>query len=550
MRNGRTRCPGPSCPISCIKLGVALRDQFRYDEAASYFRRALALKPGFAEAEMELGYTLFAQGDLDLAVRSLRRAIQLDPANATAHYRLGVALCEQGKVADCIECYRRAIVLKPNSESALMNRAFSMNYDAGSKPAEIFEAHRAWGALHPPRESIGRTYGNDRDPKRRLRIGYVSGDFCDHAANYYFEPLIARHNHREFEVFCYSSLAESAEDEITARTKAHADRWISICHLDDQAAADRIHNDRIDVLIDLGGYTTRSRLAVFAWRPAPVQATWLGYANTSGLTAMDYRITDEIVDPDGTDCYNSEALFRVRAPYLCYRPFPNAPSVCAPPVLKAGHVTFGSFNNLPKLTPEVIGLWARLLRLIPDSRLVIKTVQMRDGPTADGVRAQFASHGIQANRIDLLPWRVWTVHHLARYGLIDIALDPFPYTGVTTTCEALWMGVPVVSLLGDRPTSRVGASLLSAVGLPDLVAEDHESYLRAATRLAHDLTRLKELRSGLRERMQASPLCDEAGFARVMERAYRRMWQVWCNVKTDQTVVIPSRALPAAAGRG
>ncbi len=503
---------------------------------------------------MELGYTLFARGDLDLAIRSLRRAIELNSANATAQYRLGVALCEQGHVTECLDCYRRAIALKPDFENALMNRAFAMSYDPGSKPAEIFEAHRAWAALYSPRESVRRRYANRRDPGKRLRIGYVSGDFCDHAVNYYFEPLIARHNRREFEVFCYSSLTKSAEDKTTARTKSYADRWISICRLDDKTAAARIHADRIDILVDLGGYTSRSRLALFAWKPAPVQATWLGYISTSGLNAMDYRITDPIVDPEGTDHYNSEALFRVRAPHFCYRPFPDAPPVSAPPAVAAGHVTFGSFNNLPKLTPEVIGLWAQLLRSVPGSRLVIKTVQMRDAPTAAALRSQFESHGIEPGRIDLLAWRVWTVYHLARYGLIDIALDPFPYNGVTTTCEALWMGVPVVTLRGDRPIARVGASFLTAVGLEDLAADDPESYLRKASALARDLPRLAELRFTLRERMRASPLCDEAGFARAMEQAYRHMWRVWCaqagrerNRRSKKTDDLP---IPFPAPRG
>jgi len=507
----------------------------------------VAIDPYSAEARMELGRTLCIQGSLAQSVRHLRRAISGQPGVAAAHYYLGNALCEQGHVAESIECFRRAAALKPGYSNALMNRAFAMNYDPNYGPADLYQAHCNWGAIFPPFDELRRARASNL--KKRLRIGYVSGDFCDHAANYYFEPLLAGHNDNEFEIFCYSSLPKSAEDQITARLKRYPVRWTSICRLSDQAAAARIAADRIDILVDLGGYTARSRLALFARKPAPVQVTWLGYCNTSGLAAMDYRITDEIVDPTGTEHYNTETLFRVRSPYLCYRPFPDAPPVSAPPVLASGHVTFGSFNNLPKLTPGVIEVWAKLLHTVAGSRLVIKTVQMRDAPTAQQLRAQFARHGIPADRIDLLAWRVWTVHHLARYRLIDIALDPFPYTGVTTTCEAMWMGVPVVTLRGDRPTARVGASFLHAVGLDDLVADDAESYLRTAAGLAQNRDRLTELRFQLRERMRASPLCDEAGFARAMEQAYRQMWHAWCSSHRDRNGLTPRPALPADGGR-
>ena len=499
---------------------------------------------------MELGRTLCIQGSLAQSVQHLRRAISGQPGVAAAHYHLGYALCEQGHVAESIECFRRAAALKPGYSDALMNRAFAMNYDPDSGPGDLYQAHRNWGALFPPVETLQKAHTKNRNPKKRLRVGYVSGDFCDHAVNYYFEPLLAGHNYDDFEIFCYSSLPKAAEDEITARLRGYPVRWTSICRASDQAAAARISADRIDILIDLGGYTARSRLTVFAHKPAPVQITWLGYCNTSGLAAMDYRITDAIVDPEGTEVYNREALFRVRPPYLCYRPFPDAPPVSAPPALASGHITFGSFNNLPKLTPAVIQLWAALLHAVPGSRLVIKAVQMRDVPTAKALRDQFARHGIAADRIDLLAWRVWTVHHLARYGLIDIALDPFPYTGVTTSCEAMWMGVPVVTLRGDRPAARVGASFLHAVGLDDLVTDDAESYLRTAASLAQNPNRLTELRFQLRERMRTSALCDEAGFARAMEQAYRQMWRAWCSSNTGRSSPIPSPALREGGGRG
>jgi protein O-GlcNAc transferase len=519
----------PSSLVAHQCLGAALKVQGRYEDAARCFRRALTLDPGFAEAALALGNTLCAQGDLDQAVKSYDRALTIEPGLAEGHYRLGNALWNKGRIAAAIECYRRAIASKPDYAAARSNLAFTMNYDAESRPQEIYEAHRARAALYPSLETLDSTHPNRRELKRRLRVGYVSGDFRQHAVSYFFEPFLASHNHSEFEVFCYSSLPKADEDEITTRLKSHADHWISIVRRDDEDAAARIRADRIDILVDLGGYTTRSRLGVFALKPAPVQATWLGYLNTTGLAAIDYRVTDAIEDPEEeADRFNSERLVRLRPPFLCYRPVENAPPVSAPPGYQAGHLTFGSFNDLPKLTPGVIRLWARLLHAVPGARLVIKTEQMRDAPTADELRSRFAAEGIGRERIDLLTWRAWTVHHLARYALIDVALDPFPFNGVTTTCEALWMGVPVVTMRGDRPYGRVGESLLTSVGLRELVADDPESYLTKALRLASDLPRLRELRLGLRDRMRTSKVCDARGFARAMERAYRRMWRNWC----------------------
>ncbi len=519
----------PGSSLAQHRLGVAFRKQQCYEKAVRCFRRALALEPCFAEAHLDLGQALHQQGSLGQAVKSFYRALAINPVMARGHYRLGNSLWNQGQIAPAIECYRRAIALKPNYGAALSNLAFTMNYDAEASRSEIYAAHRARAAMLPALQLFDRSYSNDRRPERRLRIGYVSGDFCEHSVSYFFEPLLASHNHSEVEVFAYSSLDSAEEDETTGRLRSLADHWISICHWDDKHAAEQIREDRIDILIDLGGYTTRGRLALFALKPAPVQVNWMGYLNTTGLAVMDYRITDEIADPAGeTDRFNSETLVRLRPPFLCYRPFDHAPPVSALPAYEAGHLTFGSFNDLPKLTPGVIKLWAKLLHTVRGSRLIIKTEQMRDAPTASLLRSRFADEGIAPERIDLLAWRVRTVHHLARYGLVDVALDPFPFNGVTTTCEALWMGVPVVTLRGDRPYARVGASLLASVGLQEFVTEDPESYVEMAASLGKDLFRLRELRLGLRDRMRASPLCDGAGFARSTERAYRRMWQNWC----------------------
>jgi protein O-GlcNAc transferase len=518
-----------SSPSALLRRGINLKEQRCYEEAKRCLRRALALHRGFAEAEVALGHTLFLQGRYRQAVNRFHRAIGIKPGLAEGHYRLGNALVQLGQIKEAQESYRRAIALKPDNSVAYGNLAFTMNYDGEAGPAELYAAHRAWAALFPPPHTLDRSYGNDCRPERRLRIGYVSGDFWEHAVAYFFEPLLAAHNRSEFEVFCYSSLDEADEDATTARLRLLADHWIRIFRQDDKSVAKRIRADRIDVLVDLGGYTRASRVAVFAIKPAPVQATWLGYLNTTGLAAIDYRISDAIADPEGeADQFNSETLVRLRPPFLCYRPFDKAPSVSALPARTSRHITFGSFNNLPKLTPGVISLWAILLHAVPDSRLVIKTEQMNDATTARKLRSRFADEGIAPNRIDFLGTQVSTADHLSRYGLIDIALDTFPFNGVTTTCEALWMGVPVVTLRGDRPYGRVGASLLTSIGLQECVAETAEAYVRKAANLGADLFRLEEFRSSLRDRMRRSPLCDGTGFARAMEQAYRRMWERRC----------------------
>ena len=485
---------------------------------------------GSVEGELNLGRAFLAEGRLGEAVQAYRRALAVKPELADAHYCLANALWNQGDITGALASYRNAIELAPSHAAARSNLAFTLNYDAGASPSEILSAHRAWAGLFHRSEALQQSYANSRKPTRRLKIGYVSGDLREHAVSSFFEPLLTSHDRRAFEIFCYSSLEAADEDKISARLRSHSDHWIRIFRRTDESAAARIRRDRIDILVDLGGYTTRSRIKIFALKPAPIQVTWLGYLNTTGLPAMDYRVTDATIDPVGeADRFNSERLVRLETGSFCYRPYDRAPPVAAPPALEAGHVTFGSFNDLPKLTFDVVRMWAKVLHAVPRSRLVIKTEQMRDAPTADMLRLRFASEGIAAERVDLLPWRVRTEHHLARYALVDIALDPFPFNGVTTTCEALWMGVPVVTLRGDRAYGRVGASLLGAVGLTRFIAEEPDDYVKKSIELSRSLDRLKILRSTLRDLMRGSPLCDGSKFACAMEHAYHRMWRSWCE---------------------
>ena len=371
-----------------------------------------------------------------------------------------------------------------------------------------------------------RAYENTRDSERRLRVGYVSADFFTHPAAYFFEPLLAAHDRTNLEIFCYSAGARS--DETTNRLREIAGAWRSIVGMNDETVARIIEADAIDILVDLSGHTAGNRLLVFARKPAPVQATYLGSLTTTGLTAIDYKLTDRFLTPDGTAERFSEELVRLPHCFVCYQPPHGAPPVAALPSSKGGRVTFGSFNNLTKVMPEVVALWSRILRALPETKIILKDRTLADPAQCARYLGLFAENGVEAGRVELLP-RTTMADYLAVYDRVDIAFDPFPYNGCTTTCDALWMGVPVITLAGAMSYSRFGVSLLSNLGLDELIAATPDKYVEKAVALANDRKRLMVLRSELRSRMAASPLCDAKAFAKGIEEAYRRMWRRWCK---------------------
>jgi predicted O-linked N-acetylglucosamine transferase (SPINDLY family) len=367
-------------------------------------------------------------------------------------------------------------------------------------------------------------HANRPDPERRLRVGYVSGDFVEHAMSYSVEPLLAHHDRSQVEVVCYANNAH--QDQVTDRLRQHADAWHRVAGLPDDATAALVREHGIDVLVDLAGHTALNRLMVFARKPAPVQVAWLGYVTTTGLSAMDYRLTDAVVDPPGmTERHYTETLVRLPCVSV-FRPAPESPPVNPLPALAGGRLRFASLNHLAKVTPEVIGVWARVLAAAPESVLII--VNAGDPLVRERLARAFAQHGVPAERLDFRA-RLSLGGFLALHHEVDLALDPFPYNGGATSCHSLWMGVPFVTLAGDRYMARMGASLLDAAGLPELVARTPDEYVALATRLADDRSRLAALRGSLRERLAASPLMNAPEFARSVERAYRRMWQAWCE---------------------
>ncbi len=484
----RTACAlGPRSPKAAFNLGSALMDKGLDEEAALAFTRAAALDPGFAEARACLGNVRLAQGDL------------------------------QGFNAGWAEA-RRIGLGTDGLESGWL---FGLHADPAQDPLALCDAHRAWGRSLESRIQVA----SEPCPPdgRPLRVGYLSPDFRQHACAHFLEPLLRAHDRSAVRLYAYALVPRP--DGVTARFRGLADAWCDAAGMDAATLAARVREDGIQVLVDLAGHTGGNRLETFAHRAAPVQLTWLGYPGTTGLTRIDGRIVDGWTDPPGTETHCTEHLCRLPGPFLCYGAPDGAPEPAPPPSLASGAVTFGSFNALSKLNDRVLALWSRILRELPGSRLLLKSAALTGAGTRARTLQRFIQEGVAPHRIELLGWEPGTGSHLARYGALDIALDPFPYNGTTTTCEALWMGVPVICLDGDRHAGRVGTSLLSAVGLPELRCPDAEAYVRAAVDLAGDASRLAAYRSTLRGRVAGSPLCDAPRFARTLEALYLNLWE-------------------------
>ncbi len=522
----------PDYAEALTNLGIALKRQGRLEDALQACERAVALKPGDATALVNLGAVLQAQGRLDEAEASYARALALDGGSRTARENLSNAIACQGRMAEAEQLQHAVVAASPDAVLAHSNLLFCLNYRADVSADYVFERHREWGLRHADGLARG-DHANARDPHRRLRVGYVSPDFRNHSVARFFEPLLTHHDRSAFEITGYAELKQG--DAVTERIQAGMDHWCPTLGLGDDELAARIRADAIDILVDLAGHTSGNRLLTFARKPAPVQVSWLGYANTTGVAAIDYRFSDAECEPPGdSDRRSSERVWRLPHGFHCFGFPADAPDVVPPPALASTSVTFGSFNNFLKLAPETIQLWARLLAAVPGARLLLKSNFVFDAGAHRRHLERIAAAGIDPARVTMLPYIADERAHLAAYGQVDVALDPFPYNGTTTTCEALWMGVPVVTLRGDRHAARVGTSLLTRAGLTELIADDPEGFVRIAADLAASPARLAVLRADLRARVAASALCDAAGFARDVEEAYRAMWQAWCVAGTAQ----------------
>lgn len=515
----------PGCPSLYSNLGNALRDLGRLEEAVGVYRTALELEPENAEALVNLGNAFKEMGQLADAEDSYRRALLFQPDMAQTHFNLGTVYQDQCRIPEAIASYRQALALRPDHVIAHSNLLMNIQYDPESTPQTLLEESLDWERKHLAGIRAANDHGNDPDPERRIRIGYVSGDFRRHPVGYFLDGVLACHDPERVEVFCYAN--QSFGDDLTHRLRKNAHHWRDIHGNPDDRVETLIREDGVDILVDLSGHTARNLLTVFGRKPAPVQATWAGYVGTTGLSAMDYLISDCRETPHGTDGWYRETVVRLPDCYVCYTPPHYAPPVTPLPARTNGFVTFGCFNNLAKVNPRVVELWVKLLREIPGSRLLLVTKALGDAPTRERFREAFVRSGLE-DRV-ILHGMVPHPELLARYGDVDIALDPFPYSGGLTTLESLWMGVPVITLGGDRFAARHSLSHLTAAGLPELIAADADSYREIAASLAGNLPRLESLRLGLRERMASSPLCDCRRFTRNLEEAFRAMWRRWCG---------------------
>jgi protein O-GlcNAc transferase len=516
----------PTLVAAHNNLGMALKAQGDLDGAASCYRQALTLAPQLAELHNNLGNLLDRQGHLGEAIACFERALALRPDTASTHLNLANSLLRQGRVTDSIAAFRAALRLDPALAAAGTNLLMALQYDAGTDAAELAREARDWAARNEP-AAAPPDFAISAASDRQLRVGFVCGDFREHPTAYFFASLLEALKPTGILAFCYAN--HTTDDAMSARLAAQAAGWRRIAGMDSARAAGLIRRDHIDMLVDLSGHTKDSRLDLFALGAAPLQMAWYAYPGTTGLARMHHIIADDRVLPPGDERFFTETPLRLPDCYVCFTPPAENLTPGPLPMLAAGHVTFGSFNNPAKLSEPTIALWARLLRAVPQSRLALRFRWLADPATAARLTSAFAAHGVAAKRLDLAhaPSRAAA---LAAYRRIDLALDPFPYNGTTTSCEALWMGVPFVTLKGARFAARVGHSLLATLGLEALVAEDEAGYVEIAAALARDPPRLATLRGELRPRLLASPLCDAPRFARNLAAALRQAWQTrWAS---------------------
>jgi protein O-GlcNAc transferase len=550
----------PEYAEACNNLGATMNDAGRYDEAIDYLIQALKIRPDYAEAFYNLGNTYKERDEIDKAIdnynqaiknnypdayinlgvilmeignevdaiKYFKEAIKLKPDSTVAYNNLGSAFTSQGNLKEAVLCYKKCLEINPKLHKTHSNLLLALHYTNDISAEDLFLEHKKWAADHALPIKITHHYMNERNPDKKIRIGYISPDFRSHPVAHFIESVLTRHDRNSFDLYCYSDTADP--DHITDRLKMLTVTWRDICRMNDKEVSDLILSDRIDILIDLAGHTANNRLLVFARKPAPVQATYLGYPDTTGLDSMDYRITDSLTDSPGrTDRLHTEELVRMPHGFLCYRPPEHIPGPGPLPVLKSGRITFGCFNKRAKITEEVIETWSAILSSIPDSRLFLKFKNFLSDHEKSNISALFNKNSISSDRIHVLKPIQSLAEHISMYSNIDIALDTFPYNGTTTTCEALWMGVPVITLKGSMHASRVGTSILMNSGLEDLIAESTMDYINKAVQLADNIERLGSLHIRLRDMIRCSHLTNEKEFTTALENKFRMMWQRWCD---------------------
>ncbi len=512
----------PSHADAHNNMGNVYRELGELTRAAQAFDTAIRLRPAFVAAHNNAATLMRTLGRLDEAEAHLRNVLAIDPHHSATHNNLGTVLKDKGRIDDGIDCYRQALACDPCNVVAHSNLAYALTFQSEDHQPLLDECrrwsemHEAACATHPPHE-------NDATPTRRLRIGYVSPDFRNHCQTLFTVPLLSNHDREHFEIFCYSSVERP--DDLTRRIARHADVWRDVRSLDDEELAQRIRDDRIDILLDLTMHMADGRPLLFARKPAPVQVAWLAYPGTTGIAAIDYRLTDAWLDPPESDAHYSEQSIRLADSFWCYDPLTNTPSVNPLPALSNGYVTFGCLNNPCKLTDRTLRLWSGVMREVDDARLLLMAPE---GDARVRLMQRLEQHGIDGERVRFVPFRP-RADYLLNYHQIDIGLDTLPYNGHTTSLDSCWMGVPVVTRVGHTVVGRAGLSQAMNLGLSELAAHSDAQFVETAVRLARDLPRLAALRDSLRERLAASPLMNGERFAAQVEAVYRMVWRQWCD---------------------
>jgi protein O-GlcNAc transferase len=504
-------------------LGLALLPNGGYSaRVESLFLEAVRLRDAFPQAWVALGLAMEGRGHLTGAVASYRKAVQVEPSFVGAYSNLGSALQEMGEHDAAIAALRQALDLDPAFIDAHTNLLFTLNYHPEMSAQDVYLAYCDFDErLGRPERTCWRKHSNSVDADRRLKVGYVSPDFRQHSVRHFLEPLLAHHDKRLVEVFAYAEV--SLEDATTARYRKFVDHWVPTVGLSDEALAERIRADGIDILVDLAGHTTNNRLLAFARKPAPVSMSWLGFGYTTGLSAIDYFLTDGVNAPEGSEDLFAEQPWRLATPGYVYRPAEGMGHVSALPAHDRGHVTFGTLTRSVRINHRSVRVWSQILHRVPGARLVVDSMNYRDARMCATLLDKFSAHGIGPERLEIgfhsPPWDVLR-------GM-DIGLDCFPHNSGTTLFESLFMGVPFITLAGRPSVGRLGSSILQGVGHPEWIARSEDEYVALAVALASDLSALAALRAGLRAKMQASALMDEPGFARRVEVAYRQMFSRW-----------------------
>jgi len=510
---------GPDTPVVMYNAASVFFRYGQYDRARRLWERLAEVLPHSAEVLMNLSTYYLTRDEPETAEKYLRKVMKLAPGLPGIHLNLGNMFKNSGRIEEAVAAYREGMRLFPQEISQSSNYLLALHYDPACTPEQIHAEHAAWGRALEAAVPAPNGYENDRSPGRQLRIGYVSPHFRSHVVGLNLLPLFRQHDHAEFEIYCYSDTQNL--DEVTAALHQRANVWRDTAGLPDAELAAQVSRDRIDVLVDLVMHTEAGRLGAFARKPAPIQVAWMAYPGSTGLTRMDYRFTDPILDPPGaTDLFYTEQSIRLET-FWCFEPSANSLAVKPLPAEKKGYVTFGCLNNFAKINDAVLDLWREILAAVPNSRLILIPPK---GNTIARVREKL---GVAPDRVIALP-RQSRLEYLKYYQRIDLALDPFPYTGHTTTLDGLWMGVPLVTMTGPTVVSRGSLSILSNLGLTELAVNNKADYVALAIALAQDHSRLRELRAGLRVRLETSVLMDANRFARQAESAYRSMWHKWC----------------------